>query len=74
MNNPGVFKQIVGYMDQLHHDLGQLAIFSEAAMGERGRVSLPSARDRVCWHTSHSFDKAGGLATSLSMPLLHPEE
>ena len=60
MSNRGTFKQIVGYMDQLHRDLGQLAVFAETAMSETGWVSLPSARDRVCWHTSHAIQKAWG--------------
>jgi hypothetical protein len=60
MSKPPVFKQIVGYIDELHRDLGQLAVFVEAAMGERGWVSLPSAGSRVCWHTAHSLDKAQG--------------
>lgn len=60
MSNQAVFKQILEYIDQLYCDLGQLAVFAEAAMGERGWVSLPSARDRVCWHTSHTLQRAQG--------------
>ena len=60
MNTPAVFKQIVGYVDELNRDVGQLAIFVEAAMGDRGWVSLPSARDRISWHISYSLDRSEG--------------
>ena len=60
MSDSSVFKQIVGYVDQLNRDVGQLAIFVEAAMGERGWVSLPSARDRISWHISYSLDRSEG--------------
>jgi hypothetical protein len=60
MSDPGAFKQIVSYLDQLHQDLGQLAQFAEAAMGERGWIPLPSAGSRVSWYVSHNLDKARG--------------
>jgi hypothetical protein len=60
MSDSSVFKQIVGYVDQLNRDVGQLAIFAEAAMDERGWASLPSAGSRVCWYMSHALDKAHG--------------
>jgi hypothetical protein len=60
MSNSPVFKQIVGYLDELHRDLGQLASYVEKGMDERGWGSPPSAGRRVCWYTSHSLDNAHG--------------
>lgn len=60
MSNRDAYKQIVSYIDELHRDLGHLAVFAEVAMGQKGWIPLPSAGDRVCWHMSHTVGGASG--------------
>ncbi|MCA9923383.1 MAG: hypothetical protein KC421_13470 [Anaerolineales bacterium] len=46
------FKQIIGYMDQLHQDIGQLVALIESQVQENGFTSLEKSGNRITWGIS----------------------
>ncbi|MCI0397907.1 MAG: hypothetical protein L0332_11755 [Chloroflexi bacterium] len=55
MSDTQVFKQIIGYLDRFHRDVGQLVVLVEQLMEEEGFVSLPSAGNRASWNLSSHY-------------------
>lgn len=54
MSDQRVYKQIVKYWDDLHHDIGQLTVLVEQLMDEEGYISIPKLGNRACYQlTSH---------------------
>lgn len=58
MTETSTFKQIIGYVDQLNRDVGQLVVLIERLMREQEHVSLKSAGRQICWALSHSYQKS----------------
>ena len=51
------FKQIAGYMDQLHRDIGQLMILIEKLIADAGYISLPTSGNRASWGITSHFER-----------------
>lgn len=58
MSELSTFKQIIGYVDQLKRDVGQLVVLIERLMQERGYESLPSVGRQICWYLSHNYNSS----------------
>lgn len=54
------FKQIVGYMDRLHRDVGQLVVLAERLMEEEGFIALPRYRNQSNWQLTSHYERSGG--------------
>ena len=51
----GDYKQVAGYIDRLHGDIGKLIVLVERLLEERGFVPFPSAGTRGSWGLSNSY-------------------
>lgn len=51
------FKQIVGYIDQLHRDIWQLMVLAEKLIVDAGYVSLPTSGNRASWGMTSHIDR-----------------
>lgn len=49
------YKQVTGYIDRLHADIGKLIILVERLMEENGFVAFPSAGNRASWGISSHY-------------------
>ena len=51
------YKQIIGYMDQLHQDIGQLVALIESQMQEQGFSALDKSGNRITWGISGHMNR-----------------
>ena len=49
------YKQVTGYMDRLHADIGKLVVLLERLLEEKGFVPFPSAGNRGSWGLSSHY-------------------
>ncbi len=69
-----VYKQIIGFMDDLYNSIGLLAVAVEKHMKEKNFIPLKNAKDRINWKISHNINKPNGWRLSyLSRLYTHKE-
>ena len=57
MSEVSAFKQIIGYVDELNQDVGQVALLIEREMADQDYVSLPAVGRRACWFVSSAIHR-----------------
>jgi hypothetical protein len=60
MENWKAYGQVIGYVDQLHRDIGQLVALTEQLVQEEGYEPLPSAGNRASYGVTSTYNNPGG--------------
>lgn len=70
-----VYKQIIGFMDDLYNNIGLLAVAVEKHMKEKNFIPLKDARERISWNISPNINKPNGWRLSyLSRLYIHKDD
>jgi len=74
MTTEHLYKRIIGYVDELNQDIGQLVAFVEQEMDERRYESLPSAGGRISWSLSSAINRSTAWRLSNAIRFFIPRK